>query len=134
MTYDAPFIEQPGLVTSLTGGRIKVALQGNGDCATSHDALCMLGKSQARWVEAPSGSNSFNIGDAVMVRINRASGYAGLLWLYVVPFFIMVLTLIGIFRAGTTRIPCRGHGNFRPRSLFSCLVHFSKQNGSPMLG
>ncbi len=100
MTYDSPCIEQPGLVTALTAGRIKVALQGNGGCSTCHDALCMLGKSQARWVETPSGSNSLNIGDTVMVRINRASGYAGVLWLYLVPFVLMVLTLIGILKLG----------------------------------
>jgi sigma-E factor negative regulatory protein RseC len=87
------YLEHAGIVTDSQNGRIKIALTGSG-CSACHKSLCMLGDSKAKEVEIPIKENRLRIGDTVIVKINPASGYKAVLLLYVLPFCLMILTLL----------------------------------------
>lgn len=91
-------MEHIGLVTENHNGRLKIALVGTG-CSACHKSLCMLGESKAKEVEI-SGSLQFKAGEEVLVRVNPASGYTAVVLLYLVPFLLMMLTLIVVMRLG----------------------------------
>jgi len=87
------YLEHAGIVTDSQNGRIKISLTGSG-CSACHKSLCMLGDSKAKEVEIPMKENRLRIGDTVIVKINPASGYKAVLLLYVLPFCLMILTLL----------------------------------------
>jgi positive regulator of sigma E activity len=87
------YIEHDGMVTDLQNGRVRISLTGSG-CSACHKSLCMLGDSKAKEVELPLKENKFNIGDAVIVKINPASGYKAVILLYLLPFCLMIFTLL----------------------------------------
>lgn len=91
-------MEHIGLVTENNNGRMKISLVGSG-CSACHKSLCMLGESKAKEVMI-SGSSKFKAGEEVVVRINPASGYTAVVLLYLVPFLLMLLTLIIVLRLG----------------------------------
>jgi positive regulator of sigma E activity len=91
-------LEHIGLVTENKAGRLKISLVGSG-CSACHKSLCMLGESKAKEVVI-SGSLHFKAGEEVLVRINPASGYTAVVLLYLVPFLLMLLTLIIVLRLG----------------------------------
>jgi sigma-E factor negative regulatory protein RseC len=87
------YLEHDGIVTDLQNGRVRISLTGSG-CSACHKSLCMLGDSKAKEVELPMKENKFNIGDTVIVKINPASGYKAVILLYLLPFCLMILTLL----------------------------------------
>jgi len=99
MTHDINYLEHIGLVTETQQGRVKIALVGSG-CSACHNSLCMLGDSKAKEVEVFTKESLFQSGDEVMVKINPASGYRAVLLLYVIPFLVMLLTLVFMMRFG----------------------------------
>jgi len=101
MTRIANYLENVGLVTNSQSGRVRISLIGLG-CTACHNSLCMLGDSKAKEVEIFDKENLFKTGDEVMVKINPASGYMAVLLLYLVPFLLMLLTLLLLMRSGSS--------------------------------
>lgn len=97
MNNEGHYLEHVGLVTDSQNGRIKISLVGSG-CSACHKSLCMLGDSKAKEVEIPENENRFKAGDEVIVKINPASGYKAVAILYLIPFILMVLVLVGMSR------------------------------------
>lgn len=60
----------------------------------------MLGDSNAKEVELPAGKSDLKIGDEVQVRINPSSGYKAVAFLYLLPFLLMVCSLLLLLRIG----------------------------------
>ena len=82
-------IEQIGWVKAVEGARIKILLSGSG-CSACHNSLCMLGDSKAKELDILINSQSFQIGEEVLVKINTSSGYKAVMLLYVIPFLLMI--------------------------------------------
>lgn len=97
---ESTYIETTGLVTSCHYDRVTILLSGSSGCASCHNSLCMLGESQSKYVEVPAGSNSFFPGDEVLVRVRPASAYAAMLWLYGIPFLLVMVTLMVMLGLG----------------------------------
>lgn len=87
------YLEHMGLVTDSRNGRVKVSLTGSG-CSSCHKSLCMLGESKAKEVELTNPDNRYRAGEEVVVRINPGSGYLAVFVLYLIPFALMVVTLL----------------------------------------
>jgi positive regulator of sigma E activity len=101
MTRVANYLENIGLVTNSQRGRVRISLIGSG-CTACHNSLCMLGDSKAREVEIIDKKNLFKTGDEVMIKINPASGYMAVLLLYLVPFLLMLLTILLMMHSGSS--------------------------------
>jgi sigma-E factor negative regulatory protein RseC len=100
MTENVNYLEQAGLVTDSINGRIKISLTGSG-CSACHNSLCMLGDSKAKEVEiSATKENWLFAGDEVIVKINPASGYKAVALLYILPFFLMILSLVIVSQSG----------------------------------
>lgn len=99
MKETANYLEQVGIVTDTRNGRVKISLTGSG-CSACHKSLCMLGESKAKEVELSFRENWLKSGDEVIVRINPASGYTAVILLYVVPFALMIVSLLVMLRWG----------------------------------
>ncbi len=93
------YLEHAGIVTDSQNGRVKISLIGSG-CSACHKSLCLLGDSKAKEVEIPMSEHRLQVGDAVMVKINPGSGYKAVVLLYLLPFCLMLLTLLLTSRLG----------------------------------
>lgn len=93
MTNSVNYIEHSGLVTANQNGRITISLTGSG-CSACHKNFCMLGGSKAKEVEIPERGFLLKTGDEVVVKINPASGYKAVAFLYLVPFLLMLGVLL----------------------------------------
>jgi sigma-E factor negative regulatory protein RseC len=87
------YLQHAGIVTESQNGKVTISLTGFG-CSACHKSLCMLGDSKAKEVELQRKETSLQVGDAVIVKINPGSGYKAVLLLYLLPFCLMVLTLL----------------------------------------
>jgi positive regulator of sigma E activity len=85
--------EHIGLVTDNQQGRLKISLTGSG-CSACHKSLCMLGDSKAKEIEIRVSKHELKIGDEVLVKINPSSGYKAVAFLYLLPFLLMLGSLI----------------------------------------
>jgi sigma-E factor negative regulatory protein RseC len=96
MSRDNTNIEQIGLVTEASGDYAKISVLGAG-CSSCHNSLCMLGDSKAKEVTVKLNSLAVYPGEEVIVRINSSSGYKAVMWLYIIPFILMIglLTTVG---------------------------------------
>jgi len=100
MNENVNYMEHTGLVTDSNHGRIKISLTGSG-CSACHNSLCMLGDSKAKEVEiSVTKENGLLAGDEVIVKINPASGYKAVALLYILPFFLMILSLVMVSKSG----------------------------------
>jgi positive regulator of sigma E activity len=99
MNAEANYLEHIGLVTDSQHDRVRISLLGSG-CSACHRSLCMLGDSRAKEVEISTRENMFKSGDEVIVKINPSSGYKAVTLLYLIPFMLMILTLVGISKFG----------------------------------
>ena len=87
-------IQHPGFVTANENGRISVSLLASSGCSSCHKSLCVLGDTGVKQVKVNQATDSFCVGEEVMVRINPASGYAAVAWLYLVPFALIMVVMI----------------------------------------
>jgi len=99
MANSINYLEHAGQVTDYHHGRIKISLTGSG-CSACHNSLCMLGGSKAKEVELSINKNEWKIGDEVLVKINPSSGYKAVVFLYLLPFLLMLGALIFLLGIG----------------------------------
>ncbi len=93
------YLEHVGIVTDTRDGKVKISLTGSG-CSACHKSLCMLGESKAKEVEVAFNESCLKSGDEVIVKINPASGYTAVILLYVMPFALMIVSLLLMLRWG----------------------------------
>ena len=99
MKKESDYFESLGFVTSSLNGTLKIALTGSG-CSACHHSLCMLGESKAKELEVTTTNSAFRVGEEVLIRVNPASAYLGLMLLYLLPFLLLVCLLIGFLQMG----------------------------------
>lgn len=99
MTNSKGYLEHVGIVTESQGNHVKISLLGTG-CSGCHNSLCMLGSSKAKEVDLVAIENGFLAGDEVLVKINPKSGYKAVTMMYLVPFVLIMITLIFVAHAG----------------------------------
>ena len=92
-------IEHKGRVVLVEGDRIDVEMTVEGACATCKAAkACGMGESRDKVVSLLTASAGlYEVGDEVMVSIERKMGIKAATYAYIFPFFIMLLVM---FEAG----------------------------------
>lgn len=93
MNESMHYLEHIGLVTDRSNSLLKISLVGYG-CSACHKSLCMLGDSKAKEIEIPAQQSGLQPGDEVVVRINPSSGYKAVFLLYLLPFLLMLLSIL----------------------------------------
>uniref|UniRef100_UPI0037DD4D48 SoxR reducing system RseC family protein n=1 Tax=Methanomethylophilus alvi TaxID=1291540 RepID=UPI0037DD4D48 len=95
-------IEHKGRVVLVEGDRIDVEMTVEGACATCKAAkACGMGESRDKVVSLLTASAGLDeVGDEVMVSIERKMGIKAATYAYIFPFFIMVAVLLVMFEAG----------------------------------
>ncbi|MBX2963878.1 MAG: SoxR reducing system RseC family protein [Cyclobacteriaceae bacterium] len=88
------YIEQPGFISSLNQGMMKIALVGSGGCSSCHKSLCMLRDISQREVEVPCADYTFQVGDEVLVRMKPSAGFTAVAWMYTLPFVLIMASMI----------------------------------------
>ena len=85
-------IEHKGRVVLVEGDRIDVEMTVEGACATCKAAkACGMGESRDKVVSLLTASAGlYEVGDEVMVSIERKMGIKAATYAYIFPFFIMV--------------------------------------------
>ena len=88
-------IEHKGRVVLVEGDRIDVEMTVEGACATCKAAkACGMGESRDKVVSLLTASAGlYEVGDEVMVSIERKMGIKAATYAYIFPFFIMVAVL-----------------------------------------
>lgn len=92
------YITEPGFVSAVTHQVVTVTLLGSGGCASCHKSLCVLRDTTNRSVEVPTTAGKLHVGDEVYVRMKPETGYVALMWLYIIPFLVLMTVMIGLLR------------------------------------
>lgn len=88
-------IEQKGTVEQIAGHNIKVRVHrmaSCGDCRAG--TICFMGESTEREIEISNFTPGLKIGDQVEVILSRSMGNKAVVLGYLMPFIILILSLI----------------------------------------
>jgi sigma-E factor negative regulatory protein RseC len=88
-------IDHIGFISAIRNGKAYVSLVQVSACAKcSSKSVCGVGNSEKRHFEIPVDAKKWQVGDEVMVMVGVSTGFKAL-WLgYVLPFFLLLITLI----------------------------------------
>ncbi len=88
-------IEHKGRIESIDGNKINVSFIAMAGCASCQlKGVCSTSDLQEKSVEVYDYSNKFNVGETVNVVLKQTLGFRALFLGYVLPFLIVLLTLI----------------------------------------
>jgi sigma-E factor negative regulatory protein RseC len=88
-------IEQKGIIEEISNGTAKVhvtSLSACASCATK--GACHAGESANKTVEVFIGDQNYHKGELVNIRMNKTLGFRATLLAYILPFFVLLITLI----------------------------------------
>ena len=88
-------IEHQGIITSISDKKISVKIIQQSACSTCHaKGACMAADSKEKVVEVTDVTGKYKINDLVIIEGKESMGYKAVLWAFVIPVFILVLTII----------------------------------------
>lgn len=97
-------IRHRGVIFDISGRRIDVAVKPGEACGSCKaKSVCAVGDGGERIVSVMSEvTNMFRVGEEVEVSTAKATGVKAVVYLYIIPFFIMLVTLLGLLELGAT--------------------------------
>jgi sigma-E factor negative regulatory protein RseC len=94
-------IDHIGFISAIRNGKAYVSLVQVSACATcSSKSLCGVGDAEKRHYEIPVEAQQWRVGDEVMVRVNASTGFKALWFGYILPFLLLLTTLITAIAIG----------------------------------
>ena len=88
-------IEHRGIITSISDKKISVKIIQQSACSTCHaKGACMAADSKEKVVHVTDVTGKYKINDLVILEGKESIGYKAVLWAFVIPVFILVLTII----------------------------------------
>lgn len=88
-------IEQKGIIEEINNGTAKVQITSLSSCAScASKGACHAGESVDKTVEILIGSQDYHKGELVNIRMKKTLGLRATLLAYVMPFFVLLITLI----------------------------------------
>jgi sigma-E factor negative regulatory protein RseC len=90
-------IEHPGVVERIDGKKIWVSIMPQSACGNCHSkSYCGMAEMAEKIVEVASQDyeKTYKVGQKVTVQLRKSLGYKALLLGYLIPFMIILLTLI----------------------------------------
>ena len=90
-------VSHKGTVTKVEDGRVYVNIQTASACASCHiKGSCNLSGTSPKVVEVTTDKKQYKPGDVVEVYFSESLGYRALFLGYVLPFIVLMVTLIGL--------------------------------------
>lgn len=87
-------ISHRGVVCSVQGSQIGVKIVQTSACSScSAKGHCMASESKEKVIEVTDARHHYNIGEAVEVYGETSMGMKAVLWAFIVPFLVLVITL-----------------------------------------
>lgn len=90
-------IEHPGIIDRIEGKRVWVSIQPQSACGNCHSkSYCGMAEVAEKIVEVqpPDNGKTYQIGQHVIISLKKSLGYRALFLGYLIPFFILLLSLI----------------------------------------
>lgn len=88
-------IQHTGEIIAIENGVAKVLIMQTSACSTCHaKSVCGVSDKKEKIIEAEVNSNDFNVGDSVCVVGQKSLGITAVLLAYVVPFALMIVTML----------------------------------------
>jgi sigma-E factor negative regulatory protein RseC len=90
-----PSFSQTGTIESINGERAWVRIECRSACAACHAREgCLPSDTEDKLIEAPLNNRKFETGQLVTVTAQKSLAYQAVFWGYVLPFIIVITTLI----------------------------------------
>jgi sigma-E factor negative regulatory protein RseC len=84
-----------GVISRISGGSVIVSLDKNLQCESCHArGACGVSDSVAKEIEVVDSGGHFTLHEPVEVTLKKQSGHMAVFWAYVLPFVLMLLTLL----------------------------------------
>lgn len=88
-------IDHEGIILSIEGEKITVGIVNVSACAGCHaSGACSMADMKEKSIDVIDYSNQFSVGEKVKLSYRESLGWLALLWAYVLPFVVVILTLI----------------------------------------
>ena len=88
-------IRHKGFVKTVNGDRMIVTIVNQSACSTCHaKGACTVSDYQDKEIEINEFSGNYQPGQEVTVVFKESKGFGALLWGYVLPFLVVLITLI----------------------------------------
>ena len=97
-------IRHRGVIFNISGRRIDVAVKPEEACGSCKaKSVCAIGNEGERIVSVMSDiSSAFEVGEEVEVSTAKAMGVKAVVYAYIIPFFIMLVLLLGLLEFGAS--------------------------------
>ena len=87
-------IEHQGRIDSINGNKIQVRFMTMSACASCHaKGVCTASDMESKEVEVQDDSGQFREGEEVNVLLRRTLGFKALIFGYIIPFMLVIVTL-----------------------------------------
>jgi len=88
-------IEHDGIIEAVKENRVVVALNQVSACSACHaKGVCSLSEGIVKKIDIESPGNHYKVGDPVKIFLSESLGFKALFWGYLLPFLILMATLI----------------------------------------
>lgn len=95
LPVDPGQISHEGIITAIHNNRMEVSLIGNIHCESCNAKnACGVSDTSSKTVEVFRKQDSFSINEKVVVAMREGLGLKAVLWAYIVPFVLLMATLI----------------------------------------
>lgn len=87
-------IEHFGVVSGIQGDRVLVHIEQTSACAGCHaKSVCISSDKSEKIIEAIGANQEFSVGEKVMIIGQKSVGFKAVLFAYIFPFVIIILSL-----------------------------------------
>lgn len=88
-------IEHEGIIAGVSGNKLSVKILQQSACSECHaKGACMAADSKEKLVDVIDFSGQYKPNDLVTIQGKESMGYKAVLWAFVIPLLILVLTVI----------------------------------------
>jgi len=88
-------IRHKGFVKKVLKNSLIITIISESACSTCHaKGACTVADHQDKEIEITHFTKNYSVGDEIVVIFQESKGFVALLWGYVLPFFLVLLTLV----------------------------------------
>jgi len=87
-------ISHEGIIEEIKGSQVTVRILQQSACSACHaKGVCMAADSEEKFIEVADFSGRFHENERVIIEGKTSMGYKAVLWAFVIPLAILILTL-----------------------------------------
>jgi sigma-E factor negative regulatory protein RseC len=94
-------IDHIGIISDIRNEVAYVSfVQASGCASCASKSACGVADSEHRHIEIPVKAGGYCVGDEVIVKVKVTTGFAALWWAYLLPFIVMMVTMVTVNSLG----------------------------------